>query len=501
MNLADTTNQNTENKADLIVCWFCHQSTKIGICAYCGTNTEATVEERANVKTANLFSKIRQVFIPPLANFSKTIQAFLGWDIWEHIVLAASTVKWTLLASIVGILAGSASALFLTLLSSATEFRITHPWMLWLLPLCGFVIGYVYYQWGKVVEKGNNLILDNIHQPKKVVPLLMAPMILFSTVLTHLFGGSAGREGTAVQMGGSLASWLAQRLSLCAEDTRLILMAGMSAGFGAVFGTPLAGAIFGMEVQSVGRIRYEGIIPCLIASIVGDIVCSSWGVAHTHYKHAEAITLNGLLFAKLAIAGITFGLAALLFSELTHAISDSSKRWVSWPPLRPVIGGIIIIALAYLVGSQDYLGLSLPMLTASTEGGYISKYAFILKLIFTAITLGTGFKGGEVTPLFVIGATLGHTLGLVMGESPELFAALGFVAVFGAAANTPIACLLMGIELFGGAIALPYGITCILAYVFSGHRGIYLAQPIESPKSKSLQVSNGETLRQVREQI
>ncbi|MBL8197145.1 MAG: chloride channel protein, partial [Blastocatellia bacterium] len=265
------------------------------------TKSNQDTEECTNIEKADLFSKIQRVCTPHLVSFSKTIQSFVGWDIWEHIVLAASTVKWALLASVVGILAGSASALFLTLLSSATEFRIAHPWMLWLLPLCGLLIGYVYYQWGKAVEKGNNLILDNIHQPKKVVPLLMAPMILFSTVLTHLFGGSAGREGTAVQMGGSLASWLAQRLSLSAEDTRLILMAGMSAGFGAVFGTPLAGAIFGMEVQSVGRIRYEGIIPCLIASIVGDVICSLWGVSHTHYKHAEAVTLNGLLFAKLLI--------------------------------------------------------------------------------------------------------------------------------------------------------------------------------------------------------
>ena len=447
------------------------------------------------------FSKIQQILTPPLISISKTLQGFIRWDIWEHIVLVSSTIKWAILSSIVGILAGSASALFLTLLSSATNFRIAHPWMLWLLPVCGFVIGYIYYQWSKTVEKGNNLILETIHQPVGLIPLLMAPMILFSTVLTHLFGGSAGREGTAVQMGGSLAGWLAHRLYLRAEDTRLTLMAGMSAGFGAVFGTPLSGAIFGMEVQSVGRMRYEGIIPCLIASIVGDIVCKWWGVGHTHYKQADVVMLNGVLFAKLAIAGIAFGLVALLFSELTHAISDNFKRWIYWPPMRPIIGGIIIIALTYLVGSQDYLGLSLPLLIISTEGGYISKYAFILKLIFTAITLGTGFRGGEVTPLFVIGATLGHTLGVIMGEPPELFAAIGFVAVFGAAANTPIACLLMGIELFGGAIALPYGIVCILAYIFSGHRGIYLAQTIESPKSKTLQVSDGETLRQVRERV
>jgi H+/Cl- antiporter ClcA len=465
-------------------------------------NSSNFLNQEANKKnkTIDPFLKLQQTYTSFLITSTQSIKIpFLRWNIWEHIVLIASTSKWILLSVLVGTLAGSASALFLTLLSSATSFRISHPWLLWFLPLCGFTVGYIYYKWGTVIEKGNNLILDNIHKPSGVIPILMLPMILFSTVLTHLFGGSAGREGTAVQMGGALASWVANRLSLRSEDIRLTLMAGMSAGFGAVFGTPLAGAVFGMEVQSVGSIRYEGIIPCLIASIVGDLVCRWWGVGHTHYKQSPAVLFNVWLFSKLIIAGIVFGLAALLFSELTHAISENFKRLISWPPLRPVIGGFIIIALTYLVGSQDYLGLSLPLLTASTDGSRISNYAFLFKIIFTAITLGTGFKGGEVTPLFVIGATLGHVVGIVMGESPELFAAIGFVAVFGAAANTPIACLLMGIELFGGEIALPYGVACILAYVFSGHRGIYLAQTIDSPKSKTLQIKHKETLREVRE--
>jgi H+/Cl- antiporter ClcA len=481
-------------------CWFCHQFTARGACAWCGIDTEATAEKRATITDNDPFLRIQRRFAPGLAAIAHAVKVpIIRWNAWEHIVLVASAAKWSLLASLVGVLAGSASAAFLALLTIATAFRMAHPWLLWLLPLCGLLVGFVYHKWGKSVERGNNLILDQVHKPAGLVPLLMTPFILISTVLTHLFGGSAGREGTAIQMGGSLAAWLGRRLNLHYEDLRLILMAGMSAGFGSVFGTPLAGAVFGMEVQSVGRIRYEGIMPCLIASVVGDRVCKWWGIGHSHYQSPAAVSLDATLLLKLAFAGIIFGLVALLFSELTHTISERFKRRFSWPPLRPAIGGIAIIAMTYLVGSRDYLGLSLPLLSDAVDGNKIVIYAFALKLIFTAVTLGAGFKGGEVTPLFVIGATLGYAIAIALGAPPTLFAAVGFVAVFGAAANTPIACLLMGIELFGGSIALPYGIACVFAYVFSGHRGIYLAQRVEIPKAKALRVNFGETLHDVRE--
>lgn len=497
---ASLTKSNTDHdNSPFIHCWCCYQYTPRGICNLCGVDTAKPAESGQHLIAQDPFLKIRRQFVPSVAAATQTIKMpFIHWHIWEHIVLISSASKWALIASMVGILTGSASALFLTLLTTATSFRIAHPWLLWLLPLCGLVIGFVYHKWGQSVEKGTNLILDRIHEHGDVIPILMAPLILIATVLTHLFGGSAGREGTAVQIGGSLGGWLAHRLKLSKRDTRIVLMSGMSAGFGAVFGTPLAGAIFGMEVQSVGRMRYEGLIPCLVGSIVGDLACRWWGVGHTHYPTALSVPFNLVLFGKLALAGIIFGLAALLFSELTHAIADIFRARVSWPPLRPFIGGLMIIAMTYLVGSQDYLGLSLPLLSEATENGQILTYAFALKLIFTAVTLGTGFKGGEVTPLFVIGATLGHALGNILGAPPALFAMIGFVAVFGAAANTPLACLLMGIELFGGAIALPYGVACMLAYIFSGHRGIYLAQRIEVPKATLLPVINGETLREAR---
>jgi H+/Cl- antiporter ClcA len=436
-----------------------------------------------------------------LASISQSVRLpFIRLNLWEQVVVLSSVAKWTLLASIVGVLAGSASAAFLGSLGLATAFRIAHPWLLFLLPVCGLAVGFAYHKWGRSVESGNNLILEHIHEPAGGgVPLLMAPFILIATVLSHLFGASAGREGTALQMGGSLAAWISRTLQLRPEDTRLMLMAGMSAGFGAVFGVPLAGAIFGMEVQAVGRIRYNGILPCLVGSVVGDLVCRAWGIQHGNYAIAQTGGITVPLILKLAVAGIIFGITALIFSEFTHAVKDVFGRLFRWPPLRPAIGGLVIISMTYAVGNNEYLGLSLPLLSTAAGGGKVVLYAFALKLLFTAVTLGSGFKGGEVTPLFVIGATLGYSLSYLMGGPTALFATAGFIAVFAAAANTPIACFIMGVELFGGAYALPYGIVCIMAYLFSGHRGIYLAQRVESPKSKSLFVNARFTLREVRE--
>jgi len=271
--MTDTTNPGTDHKtatksprASFISCWFCNQQTDRGLCIWCGSDTETSPDVRGKFVASDPFVRLQRRFSPRLANISHSVRLpYIRWSPWEHVVLLSSLAKWTLLASIVGVLAGSASAVFLGSLGLATAFRVAHPWLLFLLPVCGLAVGYVYHKWGRSIEAGNNLILEHIHEPAGGgVPLLMALFILVATVLSHLFGASAGREGTALQMGGSLAAWISRRLRLRPEDTRLMLMAGMSAGFGAVFGVPLAGAIFGMEVQSVGRIRYNGILPCLV---------------------------------------------------------------------------------------------------------------------------------------------------------------------------------------------------------------------------------------------
>ena len=402
--------------------------------------------------------------------------------------------KWGVLGSIIGVLAGTASAIFLTSLTWATQVRLEQPWLLWLLPFAGLCMGWVYFRFGGTAAQGNNLVIDEVNRNRSRIPLRMAPFVLLGTVITHLFGGSAGREGTAIQMGASLADGVRRLLRLDMADRRMTIMAGISGGFGSVFGVPMAGAVFGMEVQSVGRIHYEGLVPCLVAAYVGDLVTRAWGVPHAHYPEMAHVAIAPGLLLKVAIAGAAFGLTSLAFVELTHGIKRLMALFVRWTPLNLLIGGFAVIVLTLLVGTRDYLGLSLPLITQTMDGTGVVAYAFLLKLLFTAVTLGTGYLGGEVTPLFVIGSTLGYTLGTLLGVDPALIAAIGLVAVFAGASNTPLACAIMGIELFGGGGAMYLFLGCVVAYLASGHRGIYGTQVVGVPKIPTLAVEEDETL-------
>lgn len=407
--------------------------------------------------------------------------------------------KWSLIGGVTGVLAGTASAVFLISLEWATHFRLENPSLLFLLPIAGFGVGWIYHRFAGDAAQGNNLVIEEVHSNQSRIPLRMAPLVLLGTVITHLFGGSAGREGTAIQMGASLADNLRRVLRLQTVDRRLIIMAGISGGFASVFGTPVAGFVFGMEVQSVGRIRYEGVIPCLAAAYVGDLTTRAWGVAHSHYPALANIEIDPVLLLKIIAAGIAFGLTSILFVELIHQIKHLQSHFVKYPPLRPVMGGITIIALTLLLGTPDYLGLSLPLIQQSVGGEGVVTFAFLLKLIFTAITLGSGYFGGEVTPLFVIGSTLGFTLGRLLGVDPAFMASIGFVAVFAGASNTPLACALMGIELFGGSSPLYLILGCFIAYLASGHRGIYITQRVGTPKSIGADVQVEESLKTIAE--
>lgn len=394
--------------------------------------------------------------------------------------------KYTFLGGAVGVLAGTASAVFLVALDWATATRIASPALVLALPIGGFAVGWIYHRFAGAAAQGNTLVIETLHTDDDAVriPLRMAPLILLGTVITHLFGGSAGREGTAIQMGASLAEGLRRVLRLGPVDRRLLIMAGISGGFGSVFGTPVAGLVFGMEVQHVGRIRYEGLIPCLAASYVGDLVTRAWGVGHAHYPQFAPVSIDAGLLIKVVIAGIVFGLTSTAFIELIHLIKHMLAKYVRYMPLRPLLGGVVIVALSLLLNTQDYLGLSLPLLMQSLDGTGVIFGAFALKLLSTTITLGSGFLGGEVTPLFVIGATLGYTLGHLLSVDPAFMASLGFVAVFAGASNTPLACALMGIELFGGGAPVYLILACVMAYLSSGHRSIYGSQRVDTPKNR-----------------
>jgi H+/Cl- antiporter ClcA len=409
-------------------------------------------------------------------------------------LLAAA--KWLAMLVPMAALIGSASAFFLWSLDALTRLRFANPWLLWLLPLGGFAVGWLYHRLGKNSSGGNNLLIDEIHQPGAGVPLRMAPLVLLGTLVTHLFGGSAGREGTAVQMGGGIAAAFARVLKLDAASVRLVLMAGVAAGFGSIFGTPIAGAVFALEVLVIGRMQYDALIPCFIASLVADWTCSAWGVGHTHYHVAVAAAshIDLWLLGKVVLAAIAFGLAGALFSFCSHKLADLFKRYIPRPELRPVAGGLLVIGLFFLAGTSDYLGLgvlgdrpdaiTLPAMFSSVE---IPASAWIWKLAFTVITLSAGFKGGEVTPLFFIGAALGNTLAIALGAPVDLFAAMGFVAIFAGATNTPLASTLLGMELFGAGNGLYLATACIVAYRFSGYSGIYTAQRLAVPKFRALE--------------
>ena len=394
-------------------------------------------------------------------------------------------IKWAFLSSISGVLSGIAAAIFLILLDYATRFRDANSTLIWLLPLAGFAIGWVYYHHGKDIAGGNNLILDEIHDPKKVTPFRMAPFILLGTVITHLFGGSAGREGTAVQMGASLSDQLTKFFRIEPEERKILLVSGAGAGFGAAIGTPWAGVIFGMEVINVGRIKLFALFECFIASFIAYYTTRALHAPHSRYPALDLPSFSWKTLLFVGLASIAFGLAAQLFAKLTHLIEHLNARFISYPPIKPLLAGLLLIGLYAWEGSYRFVGLGIPVI----QGAMIHASRFtdpLFKGIFTAITVGSGFKGGEFIPLVFMGATLGSALSMILPVSLSLLAPLGFAATFAGASNTPIACSIMAIELFGLKIAPFAFVACFVSYYFSGHHSIYRSQKIYIKKHRKL---------------
>jgi H+/Cl- antiporter ClcA len=405
-------------------------------------------------------------------------------------------IKWFLISSILGICIGSASAGFLVSLDWATNFRENHLWLIAFLPIGGLLIGLLYHYLGKDIEAGNNLLIDSIHNPKIIIPFRMAPFVYIGTIATHFFGGSAGREGTALQMAGAIAEQFTKPFKLNESERKILLISAIAAGFGSIFGTPLAGALFGLEVFLIGRIKYNAIFPAFASAILADLVTNLWQVQHTHYHIDSIPKIATLPIIYSILAGIAFGLCAASFSKTIHFATAIFKNKIKYAPLRPFVGGIIVAIAVFAIGTTKYIGLGVPTILESFEMQE-PIYVFALKMAFTILTLAAGFKGGEVTPLFFIGATLGSALSLFIPLPTGLLAGMGFVAVFAGATNTPLACMLMAIELFGADCGIYVAIACVVSYLLSGHNSIYNKQVIGEAKNTRYNNHSGKNVNQL----
>lgn len=382
---------------------------------------------------------------------------------------------------VIGVFSGCASAFFLVSLDWVTQFREDNISIIWLLPIAGLAIGLLYHYYGKEVVKGNNLLLEEYENPKNTIPIKMAPMVFIATLITHLFGGSAGREGTAVQMSGAIADQFTALFKLNPSDRKTILILGISAGFASVFGTPLAGALFALEVLYFSKISFKSVVFSFVVAHIAYFTVEFWNVKHTIYPILEISTVTFIDLVWVSIVGVLFGLTAMLFSKTTHFWGRLFAKYIQYAPIRPFAGGLILAIAIYFIGTTKYIGLGIPTIieSFSTTNEW---YDFLLKILFTGFTLSAGFKGGEVTPLFFIGATLGSALSLIIPLPIAILAGLGFVAVFSGATHTPIACTVMGMELFGTESGLLIGIACVVAYFCSGSIGIYQSQLVKGAK-------------------
>lgn len=382
-------------------------------------------------------------------------------------------LKWMLLCVLIGLSSGSAAAFFLYTLDLVTGYRESHIWIIIFLPLAGFCVGWMYHKYGKEAETGNKLLLKTIQEPQqKTIPWVMAPFVYIGTLLTHVFGGSAGREGTALQMSGAIADQFSKPFRLNEQERSTLLIASIAAGFGAVFGTPLAGFIFALEINRRSKLSYHSILPTFVSAILADIITRAWGIPHTLYVIDMLPSISWLNMGYTALAGIVFGCCAFIFIKLMHLTSEQYKNLITYPPLRPLIGGIVLVLLFWWIGNSKYMGLGIPVIVQSLSE-QMEVYDFALKMLLTILTLSAGFKGGEVTPLFFIGALLGNALSIWIPLPLSLLTGLGFVAVFAGATNAPLACMVMSVELFGKEI-LPYAaIVCLMAYLLSGKSSIY----------------------------
>ena len=391
-------------------------------------------------------------------------------------------LKWTIIALITGIVGGGVGSIFHLSVEFATRTRIENPWILYLLPFGGLIIVFLYNK-GMEEDPGTNLVINSIRTDGKV-PFLMSPLIFIGTVITHLLGGSAGREGAALQIGGSIGSQIGNLIGLDEKDMHLITLCGMSGVFAALFGTPLTATFFSIEVISIGIIHYSAFIPCIISSLTAYAVSLYFGLEPVRFNLTVFPEISLINIIKVIILGSLCAIVSIVFCKVLHKSNIYLKKIIPNSYIRVFIGGITIVFFTLIIGNRDYNGAGMDVILNAVNGTARPE-AFILKIIFTAITIGVGYKGGEIVPTFFIGATFGCVVGRLIGLDPCFGAAIGIVALFCGVVNTLITSIILSIELFGSGNIVLFAIACGVSYMESGYYSLYTSQKIMYSKLKT----------------
>ncbi len=396
-----------------------------------------------------------------------------------------SFIKWGLLATLSGVVVGAAAVAFHWCIGTASALRTMYPWLIWLLPVCGVAVVWLYNVCGMADYRGTNAIITAVRDGESV-PLRMAPLIFVSTVMTHLVGGSAGREGAALQLGGSMAGWAGRVLHLDEKDERVMVMCGMAAAFSALFGTPITAAIFALEVVSVGVMYYAAIVPCLIASVSGLILAQALGLhGLVGYAAGEIPALTGVSMAQSVGLGVLCAAVSVLFCEVMHVGGALYKKYIPNTLVRGAVGGALVLGLLLVIpDSWLYMGAG-DELIRKLLGGQTIWYAFLVKLVLTALTMGAGFRGGEIVPAMCVGAAFGTWMGPMLGMPHGFAGALGMAAVFCGVTNCPVTSMLLSYELFGGQGVVLFALGCAVSYMLSGYYGLYSEQKIVYSKLRA----------------
>jgi H+/Cl- antiporter ClcA len=419
----------------------------------------------------------------------------------EGSVLFVSILKWLFLATCIGILVGISTTVFLKLLSLAISATARHQYYFLLLPAALFLSALIVKVFAPDAEgHGTEKIIEAVHRHSGKMKLAVVPVKLVATIITIAFGGSAGKEGPAAQIGAALASAFSGLLRFNDQDRKKLVICGISAGFATVFGTPIAGALFGVEVLFVGTMLYDVLLPSFVAGIVGYQVSTALGITYFHEAVCIVPAFSSYFFLKVCLAGLFFGLCSLILIEIIGIFERLSHRVKMWKPLKGFISGLVLVILTWLFSTR-YLGLGLDTITSVLQGGSVPKGAFLIKALFTAITLSFGGSGGIVTPIFFVGSTAGSVFANVLGFDMALFAAIGMVGVLAGAANTPISASIMAIELFGPQIAPYAAVACVISFLMTGHRSVYPSQILSLAKSSSLTVAKGSEMRDAGEVV